>query len=153
MESIILYDVILKYTVKQIDGHAYAPTNCFLYEGRRIATFAKNEVIMWKQVYQKDTDNKEWKQQFLYPFTCKPVNSVGSEIAGIIYSGRLRIFTRHLIVQFSEEYGDLQDDLEIIMMERKNSMKNPELMDKVVKGPLNLLFPKILRTLQSEDVL
>ena len=29
---------------------------------------------------------------------------------------------------------------------------NPDLLDKKVKGPLNLLFPKILRTLMSEDV-
>jgi len=130
--------------VAHIDGHAYAPTSCFLYESKRIASFAKNEVIMWKKVQQKDSGAKEWKQQFLFPVTCKPVNSTSTEIAGIIYSGRLRILSHNLIVQFSEEYGEMQDDFEMIR-ERRNSFRNPELLDKLVKGPLNLLFPKILR--------
>lgn len=35
---------------------------------------------------------------------------------------------------------------------RRNSLLKGSQAEKVVKGPLNLLFPKILKQLQSEEV-
>lgn len=46
----------------EISGHAYAPHSCYLYENKRMVSFAKNELIMWKKVKEKETGQKVWKQ-------------------------------------------------------------------------------------------
>lgn len=152
IESIVLYDIVLKMAVKQIDGHTYSPSQCFLYDKKQVVSFAKNEVIMWKKIRIKETAERIWKQQFTFPYSCKPVNTCNSVLSGLIQNDRLILFTPQLIVQLSDDYGDLQEDLEMMESVRIDPNQNVEEMEKVVKGPLNLLFPKILKMLQSEQV-
>ena len=149
-ERIIIFDLVKEKQVGQIVGHTYPPTSCFLYRSNiiKMASFANNELIFWSRIPEQNS--KMWKQQFMFPMTCKPIHTFNNVIKGIIYNNKMRKWTPQLVKLFTEEYGDDDDDeanaaislSESIMGAMQNDMP-------VVKGPMNLLFPHIVRQIEN----
>lgn len=76
---------------------------------------------MWKKIRLKESADRIWKQQFVYPNTCKPVNTGSSVISGLIQNNRLILFNQQLVVQLTDDYGDLEEDFQLMETNREDN--------------------------------
>ena len=113
-----------------------------------MASFANNELIFWSRIPEQNS--KMWKQQFMFPMTCKPIHTFNNVIKGIIYNNKMRKWTPQLVKLFTEEYGDDDDDEANAAISLSESIMGAMQNDTpVVKGPMNLLFPHIVRQIEN----
>lgn len=114
-----------------------------------MASLADHEMILWKKEKESESEEAfEWKQQFMFPISCKPVQVTHQDIAALIYNNKLRLLTRDVIKQFTEEFGTEEDEESYdkpIKSDSKAQFNDDHELQ--IKGPLNVLFPKILQEL------